>query len=220
MHTFDAKKGSFTGHLSLPTAGRGHGLLLLHAWWGLSPAMIQICDMLADAGFATLAPDYYAGQIATTIDEAMACRGTVDRKATNNLVALAVDYLSTQPFLSGTDIGVIGFSLGCGFALEAARSRSRIVKAVVLFYGTGGGRFNRTQAAYMGHFAENDRWGADLVKADKLADRIRAAERQATFYTYQGAEHWFAEPDRPEYDQAAAGLAWARSQEFLRGELG
>lgn len=220
MQTFETQKGAFTGHLSLPGTARGPGILLLHAWWGLNPAMVRISDMLAAAGFVTLAPDYYGGQVAKSIDEALACRRTVDRKETNKLVALALDALSAQPHLTGRGLGVIGFSLGCGFALEAARSRSRMVKAVVLFYGTGGGKFDKTQAAFLGHFAEHDRWGDDPARANKLAERIRAAGRKATFYAYAGAEHWFAEPDRPEYDQAAAELAWARTIDFLRTELG
>jgi carboxymethylenebutenolidase len=220
MQTFEVNQSSFRGHLSLPGSGEGPGLLLLHAWWGLNPIMIQTCDRLAEAGFVTLAPDYYAGQVATSIEEALTCRRTVDRKPTNKLVALALDYLISRPSLTGPALGVIGFSLGCGFAIEAARSRNQVVKAVVLFYGTGGGKFDKSGAAFMGHFAQKDQWGAHPAKVDALADRIRSAGLEAAFFTYQDTEHWFAEGDRPEYNPAAAELAWERTIAFLRAELG
>lgn len=220
MQTFDTDGSSFKGHLSLPGSGRGTGVLLLHAWWGLNQCIIQMCDELAQAGFVSLAPDYYGGDIPRTIDEAKACRDKLERKTTNKLVTLAVDYLSSQPFLTSSHIGVIGFSLGGSFAVEAARSRAQVVKAVVLFYGTGGGKLDKTLASFMGHFAENDQWGAHPEKVKALDDRIRSSGREARFYTYRDTEHWFAETNRPEYQPEAAGLAWERTIEFLREQLG
>jgi carboxymethylenebutenolidase len=90
---------------------------------------------------------------------------------------------------------------------------------VVLFYGTGGGKFDKTGAAFMGHFTENDDWGVHPKKINALADRIRAANQEAKFYTYPNTEHWFVETDRPEYDQTASELAWQRTIEFLQDQL-
>ncbi len=220
METFEVKGGSFGGHLSLPDAGQGIGVLVLHAWWGLNQFTVHACDRLAQAGFVALAPDYYGGKVARSIDEAEAYRQALDRKSTIKLVAMALDTLCSHPAAASPRVGVIGFSLGCGFAIEAARSRSRHVQAVVLYYGTGGGKFDRVRAAFLGHFAEDDRWGAHSVKVNALADRIRSAGLRADFVTYRSTEHWFAEADRPEYDRAAAELAWERTVGFLRGELG
>src|SRR6187549_277952 len=62
-----------TGYVVTPDAGSGPGVLVLHAWWGLTPFFRSVCDRLADAGFVALAPDLHGdGRTADTPDEAEA----------------------------------------------------------------------------------------------------------------------------------------------------
>ena len=59
-----------TGHrayLAVPEGGTGPGVLVLHAWWGLTPVFTGLCDRLAEAGFVALAPDLFEGQTASTV---------------------------------------------------------------------------------------------------------------------------------------------------------
>ena len=37
----------------------GPGVLVLHAWWGLTPVFTAVCDGLAAAGYVALAPSLY-----------------------------------------------------------------------------------------------------------------------------------------------------------------
>ena len=48
-----------SGYVVAPDSGTGPGVLVLHAWWGLTPFFRSICDRLADEGFVALAPDLH-----------------------------------------------------------------------------------------------------------------------------------------------------------------
>jgi carboxymethylenebutenolidase len=210
-----------SGHLSLPAAGRGPGVVVLHAWWGLNAFFVGLCQQLADAGFVAFAPDLYHGATASTIAEAKQLRSAVDRDTVHKEMSAAIHYLQGHPAVASTALGLIGFSLGGHWALWLADHHPRDVAAVVLYYGTSGGRFAKTRAAFMGHFAEHDAWGAGAPSVQALEERLRAAGRDLTFFTYPDTQHWFAESDRQEaYRPDAAQVAWARSIEFLRARLG
>ena len=110
---------------------------------------------------------------------------------------------------------MIGFSLGAYFALELAAADPEHIRAAVIFYGTGVEDHGASRAVYMGHFAEDDEFEPE-ASVDALEQSLRQAGRPATLYRYPGTSHWFFEPDRPEYDQASAELAWERTLAFLR----
>ncbi|MEM7115533.1 MAG: dienelactone hydrolase family protein [Chloroflexota bacterium] len=215
---FKSNGAILRGHLSLPKAPTGQGVLVLHAWWGLNQVTINIVERLAQAGFVAFAPDYYDGQIATTIDAAKSLRQQMNRKAVQKLTVNAVDFLAQYSAVSAERLNVMGYSLGASFAIEMARKRPKIVNKVVLFYGSGGGKFDKSNAAFLGHFASDDQWGAHTKKIKALAQRIQSANQTVNFYTYPDTKHWFAESDRPEYRPEAAQLAWERTLTFLRNE--
>jgi carboxymethylenebutenolidase len=106
-------------------------------------------------------------------------------------------------------------------ALQSKQRRGNdAVRAVVLFYSTGGGQFDKIDTVFLGHFTENDNWGAHTKIVNVLTDRICSTGQKTTFYPYPDTEHCFAASNRPEYDQKAAEFAWERTIEFLHQELG
>src|SRR5919107_4273223 len=70
MPEFEVGTRTAAGYLAVPQTGHGPGVLVLHAWWGLTPFFKNVCDRLASEGFVALAPDRYGGPTAATIKEA------------------------------------------------------------------------------------------------------------------------------------------------------
>lgn len=203
-------------YLALPEDGSGPGVLVLHPWWGLNKDIKEVCDKLAEAGFVALAPDLYDGRIATTIAEAEKFVEIMDEDAAKLLVKAALDELLAHEACQGSKIGVIGFSLGAGFAVGIAHAQPDAVSAVVLFYGLGWAEQTNTQASYLGHFAENDPYEDDEYR-DHFEKKLKENGRPATFHIYPGTGHWFFEPSRTDaYNAAAATLAWERTLSFLK----
>jgi carboxymethylenebutenolidase len=206
------------GFLGLPPAGNGNGVLVLHAWWGLNDTLKAVCNRLAQAGFVAFAPDLYHGQVADTIAgaEALVKVLNANQLQANADIAQATAFLNEYVGPSDRGLAVIGFSLGANFALDLSNADSVHIRSVVLFYGTGAEDFSQSQAAYLGHFAENDDFEPQ-ASVDDLEAILKRAGRPVTFYRYPGTGHWFFEPDRPQaYNPAAATLAWERTLAFLK----
>jgi len=209
------------GFLAVPPTGKGPGVLVLHASWGLNDTIKAFCKRLAEAGFVVFAPDLYHGKVADTIPDAEALGKALDA---NHLqakaeIAEATKFLNERVGQADRGLAVIGFSLGAYYALDLAAADPEHIHSVVLFYGTEGtmgSDFSNSRAEYLGHFAENDEFEPQS-NVDSLEESLKRSGRPVTFYRYSGTGHWFFEPDRPQaYNQAAASLAWDRTLAFLK----
>jgi carboxymethylenebutenolidase len=208
------------GFLAAPAAGSGPTVILLPAWWGLNGYFRSLCTRLAGEGFVTFGVDYYGGEVAATVEEARRLRASLDRQSLKRRLNRLVDELQARVEGSAAGIGVIGFSLGAGLAVDLARTRPVEVAALVLFYGTGGGNCAGVHAAVQGHYAEYDSWRAGPEQANAFRNRLAGVGVEADFHFYPGTEHWFCEEDRPDaYHPQAANLAWERTVQFLNREL-
>jgi carboxymethylenebutenolidase len=229
MIEYNANGALAPGYLATPDVAENTtppGVVVLHAWWGLTEPFRQVCDRLAAAGYVALAPDLYRGQTTASVEEAEALASALDQESerVRGDIVGAVRFLrqhgATVSGDGGGALALVGFSLGAAYALDMSVSLPEEIAAVVIFYGTyTGPDFHRARAAYLCHFAEND----PFEPAEAVAEMERtllAAGRPATCYTYPGTTHWFFEANRPDaYDAAAAALAWGRTIAFLNAEL-
>ena len=204
-------------YLASPEKG-GPCVLVLPSWWGLKPFFKKVCDELAEEhGYVALAPDYYDGRVGVTIEETKELQQAAesDFDAMAALIQAAKDRLvSLRP---GKPIGIVGFSMGTDWALVTA-AKEADVAATVLFYGGWSTDFSKMKSKVLGHFAETDEW-MSLEQVKEMEQNLKSAGVDVTLHFYPGVAHWFVESDRPEYDAAAAQLAWERTFEFLKKNL-
>ena len=208
------------GYLALPASGTGPGVVLLHAWWGRNAVITGFCDRLAAEGFVVLAPDLYGGRVVSTIEEADAMASALDQGAAMASTSAAIATLVRNQAVTGDGVAVVGFSLGAAFALSATTTLAEHVRAAIVFYGTWVGLpFEQAHATFQGHFAEVDAF-EPIEQVRELEAALQQAGRVVDFHVYPNTGHWFMESDRPEYNGAAASLAWDRTITFLRAHLG
>jgi carboxymethylenebutenolidase len=203
------------GFIADPKSGKRQGVLVLHAWWGLTDTIKDFCNRLAGEGFTAFAPDLYHGKLATTIQEAETLRDAFDWKNAIPEISTAAEFLQEHCGEPEKGLAVIGFSMGAFYALNLSTTDPEHVHKVVVFYGTGPADFSKSRAAYQGHFAETDQFEPDS-EVTGLEESLRLAGRPISFYRYPETGHWFFEPDRVDaFNPAAAKLAWERTLAFL-----
>ena len=221
MVEIKSSAGIASGYLALPETGQGPGILLLHAWWGLTPFFKSLADRLAGEGFVVLATDLYDGRTADTIEGATELMEQLNAREAIEHVLGGLDYLLAHSAVYRDNIGAIGFSLGAGYATWLSKLKPE-VRALVLFYGGSeedADFAKQTNADILAHFAEHDEYES-LEMARELESALKAAGREANFFVYPGTGHWFFEDNRPDaYDPESAQLAWERTIEFLKAKL-
>jgi carboxymethylenebutenolidase len=200
-------------------------LVLIHADRGLTDWEKEQARRLAGKGYVVLAVDLYRG--ATTpdvMDAHIMGRALPDDRVMADLKS-AVDLLAGLRWVRHAAIGVIGWDIGGGYALDAAL-RDRRLRAVVVCYGrltTDPALLAPLQAPVLGIFA-----GKDEGISAKTIDQFRAAMRKAGKRVagtdvYPTCGHGFMDPASPENsappDTAAVADAWDKIDTFLAAEL-
>jgi carboxymethylenebutenolidase len=210
MIDFTVKDGAQRGYLAVPAGGEGPGVLVLHAWWGLTDFFKQTCDRLAQNGFTAFAPDLMQGQTADTIEQAEQLGKIRDEDLVLAAAAGALELLQSHPAVEGEQVGAIGFSMGAAHAVLLDLTYPGAFGGVVLFYGGGDMDITSSKTPYQLHFAEDDDW--EPVKEVK---KLEAPNVE--LHVYANAYHWFFEENKPEHFKAeAAALAWERVLSFLK----
>jgi carboxymethylenebutenolidase len=209
MATFDAQGTPHTGYLALPASRAGRGVLVLHAWWGLTDFFKSVADRLAAQGFVAFAPDLMQGQTAATPEAAHRLVENSEGPATKATVEAALEFLRSHPAVQPGPLAAVGFSFGASYAVLLESLHPGALDRLVLFYGGSDMDLAATQARIQGHFAENDSY-------EPLEGVKKISLPNVEVHIYPGTGHWFVEENRPkEYNAAAARLAWQRAFSFL-----
>jgi carboxymethylenebutenolidase len=218
-------------YAALPAKPEGcPGVLVLGEIWGVNGNIRAICERLAHAGVAALAPDPYRGEappresdpierVLGFFDRYDDARGIRDCRAALGVLAGGLGFAPSALF-------AWGFCKGGRFAHYLGAFDSRLA-GVINFYGritfardpvlkpfTPLDVAGLIEAPYLGLFAERD----PLIAADDVAALRAAFERRGHrhhLHIYAGAEHAFFNDTRPSHHPQVAADAWHTALAFI-----
>jgi carboxymethylenebutenolidase len=203
-------------YLSLPSGtGPFPAIVVIHEWWGLNANIEHWADRLASAGWAALAVDLYGGVVATEPDAAMAAMKAVDNAKAAATITAAFDFLAKDPRVLATKRAVIGWCFGGGWSLQTALAHPELDGAII-YYGqleTDPTKLSAIKARILGIFGTRDK-GIPPEKVAEFEAALKQAGVRAEIHSYD-AEHAFANPSNPKYDQTSAADAWKHVLAFL-----
>jgi carboxymethylenebutenolidase len=188
---------------------------------GLNPYIEDVTRRLAVDGFVAFAPDALTplGGYPGNDDEGRTLQAQRKKEEMEEDFIAATKWLHAHEFCNGK-VGAVGFCFGGGMANTLAVRLPDIVKAAVPFYGgqPAADDVPKIKAALLLQYAENDQ----RVNAGWPAyeEALKKAGVKYGAFIYPGVNHGFHNDTTPRYDEAAAKLAWQRTIDFFKKELG
>jgi len=220
--SFEVQGKSNSGYLATPSgAGPWPGVVIIQEWWGLDNHIKSVADRLAEAGFVTIAPDLYNGQIASEPDEARKLRMALVWDEALAVIQGAINFLGGHNQMSPKKVGVVGFCMGGGLTWHAAAKLSH-VGAAAPFYGGGPEMTDeevaRIKAPVLAIFGELDQGVSPQVANQRAAQMDKAGVKHETII-YPKAQHAFFNDTRAAYQPEATADAWQRLVAFFNKNL-
>lgn len=190
------------------------GVVLIHDWWGLTPAVRRLANQFASVGHYVIAPDLYDGQTATSAAEALRLLDTLGQRAYRRLDS-ALSALETHHQCNG-DVAAVGLGLGGSLAFEAALTR-RDLEAAVAYAGFPQhflGRFAGAQAPILAFYGSGDKYiPAQQIAA--LRTELAGLPLPHRVIVLEGAGHAIFSDDADDAALGHARAAWAATLAFL-----
>lgn len=214
--------GDVRGYLVRPVAATAAvgGVVVVHENRGLNPYIEDVARRVAKAGFVALAPDGLTsvGGYPGNDEKGRELQSSVDPVKLMNDFFAAVEWLMAQDMVNGR-VGITGFCYGGGVANAAAVAYPDLAGAVP-FYGRqpAAADVPKIKAPLLIHYAELD----ERVNAGwpEYEAALKTAGTRYEAFIYPATNHGFHNDSTPRYDAAAAELAWTRTVDFFRANLG
>ncbi|MCB0519866.1 MAG: dienelactone hydrolase family protein [Lewinellaceae bacterium] len=192
-------------------------LFVIHEWWGLNDQIKQEADRLFDSlgNVTVMALDLYDGQVTDNPDEAGKIMNAVKPERCEAIIkgALAV---------AGKDgeVATIGWCFGGGWSLRSSILAEGRGAGCVMYYGMPVEKVEELaplNAPILGLFAKKDGWINEPV-INKFEQLCKATGEHLEVHWFD-ADHAFANPSSPRYNEAAAQEANKLALAFLREKL-
>ena len=215
-------RDSVSAYFNLPPGdGPFPALIVIHEWWGLNDWIRYNADAFANKGYAALAIDLYRGKSTKNSDEAHELmRGLPQDRVTKDLQA-AYSFLQNNPKVDKNRIGVIGWCMGGGYALQAATILPKL-KAAVMNYGSllsDPANVSKVGCPLLGIFGETDR-GIPVLDVQNFKAALKESRKESEIIIYRNVGHAFMNPNNKEgYNAEITERAWREIFAFLEKNL-
>ncbi|MBK6976730.1 MAG: dienelactone hydrolase family protein [Cytophagaceae bacterium] len=221
--SFPSKNCTMKGYLAIPSKSKGKlgAVLVIHENRGLTPHIKDVTRRIAKEGFIALGIDAlspYGGTPANE-DEARAFFPKLDAKQNLENLLSGLEYLRGLKKSNGKT-GTVGFCWGGGMVNSLATLDPKI-NASVAYYGRQADAADvpKIKSKIMLHYAGLDERVNAGIPVYEEALKVNKIDYQV--FVYEGAQHAFNNDSSPaRYNAEVAKLAWARTLEFFRKELG
>ncbi len=201
--------------------------------FGLNPNIKTVCDRLAQAGYAALAPDFYHGDVYkyTDLQNAIAKLKTMNDQTVMAEAGQGLDFLARRKEVAASKVGAIGFCMGGRFTFLANAVHADKFKGAVAFYGGGIAdpqdpfgrkplldRVGAMQAPIMLIYGTEDK-SISTAEHERIARALSQAKKRYVLNVFPQAGHGFLSDRRDSYAPAPAKEAWQMTMNFLQYNL-
>lgn len=201
----------------------GKYLFVFHEWWGMNDYVKQEAEKYyKDFGqkVNVVAIDLYDGNVATTKEDAQKYMQGMNNERAKSIIEAVTKYakikateVATQPL----QIATIGWCFGGGWSLQTSLISNEYTKATVMYYGMpeqDTARINTIKSPVLGIYASKDKWITEKVMKD-FEKSMKKAGKTVTILGYD-ADHAFANPSSPAYNETAAKESRKKTIQFLK----
>ena len=192
-------------------------IFVIHEWWGLNDHIKREAARLRDelGNVHVIALDLYDGKVATEREDAAKYMQAATKERCESIIKGAIGFAGKK-----ARIGTIGWCFGGGWSNQASILLGKKGKACVIYYGmpeSDPARLKMMKAPVLGIFAEKDGWITPEV-AKTFETSLKNLKKEVTVQIYD-ADHAFANPSSPKFDNEAAKAAWEKTIAFFKQEL-
>jgi carboxymethylenebutenolidase len=205
----------FSAHLAEPAGKPRGGIVVIQEIFGVTRHIRDVTEQFAAAGYLAVAPalfDRVEREVDVPYSDSQKGFGYV--KALNNDQVMLDIQAAADHVKSAGKVGVVGYCWGGQIAFLAAARVN--IDAAVAYYGGGISQqlAHVPRVPVMFHFGEKD----THIPLSAVAE-IRTAYPRGIYHLYP-AQHGFNCTDRASFDAQSAKLAFDRSVEFFRQNIG
>jgi carboxymethylenebutenolidase len=229
----------FAGYYVAPKLALGKtapAVIVIMEAFGLNDYVKGVCDRLAKAGYAALAPDFYQGEAFKydNLAGAVAKLKTMQDDRVMTQFCDSIKFVEQQPQVQLGGLGVMGFCMGGRFTFLATAEHADKIKAGVAYYGGGIAntdgkldglgrpdllnKIDKIKAPIMFMYGTEDQ----LIAAEehqRVALAMSQAKKSYSINVFAKAGHGFDSDRRDSYDAPAAEEAWEMTLRFFDRHL-